>query len=103
MVHPRTGQTMLYVCEQQTREIVELPERESDELLDALFAHLYDPEHLVEHHWRTGDLVVWDNQAAQHARPYVVGDGPARTLRKIHAPSDLRERIGASPAYEPKS
>jgi alpha-ketoglutarate-dependent taurine dioxygenase len=99
LVHPRTGQTMLYVCEQQTREIIELPKHESDELLDALFTHLYNPEHLVEHHWRTGDLVVWDNQAAQHARPYVVGDGPARTLRKIHAPSDLRERIGASPKY----
>ena len=97
--HPRTGQTMLYVCEQQTREIVELPKGESDELLDELFAHLYDPEHLVEHHWRTGDLVVWDNQAVQHGRPYLAGDGPARTLRKIHAPGDLRERIGASPTY----
>jgi len=101
--HPRTGQMMLYVCEQQTREIVELPTSESDTLLDELFAHLYKPEHMIEHQWRTGDLVVWDNQAAQHGRPYVKGDGPARTLRKIHAPSDLAQRIGATPAYEPKS
>jgi taurine dioxygenase len=101
--HPRTGQTMLYVCEQQTREIVELPKSESDALLDELFTHLYNPEHMIEHVWHTGDLVVWDNQAAQHGRPYVKGDGPARTLRKIHSPSDLAERIGAIPAYEPKS
>jgi alpha-ketoglutarate-dependent taurine dioxygenase len=99
MRHPHTDRTMLYVCEQQTREIVELVKNESDELLDALFAHLYRPDHLLEHHWKTGDLVVWDNQAVQHGRPYVVAEGPARTLRKIHAPSDLRARVGA-PTYE---
>ena len=97
--HPRIGRTMLYVCEQQTREIVELPKLESDELLDALFAHLYNPEHLLEHHWRTGDLVAWDNQAVQHARPYLYADGPARTLRKVHAPRDLVARTG-TPTYD---
>jgi alpha-ketoglutarate-dependent taurine dioxygenase len=101
--HPRTGQVMLYVGEQHTREIVGLPKEQSDELLDALFAHLYRPEHLLEHHWRTGDLVVWDNQATQHGRPYVTGDGPARTLRKIHAPSDAMARYGAKPTYDKKA
>jgi alpha-ketoglutarate-dependent taurine dioxygenase len=101
--HPRTGKTMLYVCEQQTREIVELPDDESCELLDALFAHLYRPEVQLVHPWRTGDLVVWDNQAVQHGRPYLQGDGPARTLRKIHAPGDLAARIGALPTYERES
>jgi taurine dioxygenase len=102
-VHERTGQTMLYVCEQQTREIVELPKDESDALLDELFTHLYAPERLVSHQWRTGDLLVWDNQTAQHGRPNLEGEGPARTLRKIHAPSDLLQRIGAQPTYAPKS
>jgi alpha-ketoglutarate-dependent taurine dioxygenase len=97
--HPRTGRTMLYVCEQQTREIVELPKEESDALLDALFAHLYDPERCYTHEWRQGDLVLWDNQAAQHGRPYVVADGPARTLRKIHAPRGLAARVG-TPTYQ---
>jgi alpha-ketoglutarate-dependent taurine dioxygenase len=100
MPHPRTRQNMLYVCEQQTREIVDLPQNESDELLDALFAHLYRPDRIVPHHWRTGDLVVWDNQAIQHGRPYVQGDGPARTLRKIHAPGDIIQRLGQGPAYD---
>jgi taurine dioxygenase len=87
MPHPRTGETMLYVCEQQTREIVGLSKTESDALLDQLFEHMYQPEWIIAHQWRTGDLVVWDNMAAQHGRPYVEGGGPARTLRKIHAPS----------------
>jgi alpha-ketoglutarate-dependent taurine dioxygenase len=91
MKHPRTGQTMLYVCEQQTREIVGLPKAEGDALLDTLFAHIYRPEQIIEHHWRTRDLVVWDNMSIQHSRHYVEGGGPARTLRKIHAPfNELR-------------
>lgn len=97
--HPHTDRSMLYVCEQQTREIIELARKDSDELLDALFAHLYNPDRLLEHRWRAGDLVVWDNQAVQHGRPFVVAEGPARTLRKVHAPGDLRARVG-SPTYE---
>jgi alpha-ketoglutarate-dependent taurine dioxygenase len=84
--HPRTGRSMLYVCEQCTREVCELPPDESEALLEELFAYLYDPEHTLEHHWRQGDLVVWDNLAVQHGRPDVHTEGPARTLRKIFAP-----------------
>jgi alpha-ketoglutarate-dependent taurine dioxygenase len=98
MPHPRTGQIMLYVCEQQTREIVGLPKAESDALLDALFTHLYQPDHVYAHHWRKHDLVVWDNQATQHGRPNVPGKGPARTLRKIHAPSKILRQFG-KPSY----
>jgi alpha-ketoglutarate-dependent taurine dioxygenase len=84
--HPRTGKTILYVSQQMTREIVELPPDESEELLQALFAHLYDPAVVYEHEWRTGDLVVFDNLTMQHARGNVELDGPARTLRKVIAP-----------------
>jgi alpha-ketoglutarate-dependent taurine dioxygenase len=84
--HPRTGKTILYVSQQMTREIVELPPDESEELLQTLFTHLYDPAMVYEHEWRTGDLVVFDNLAMQHARGNVELDGPARTLRKVIAP-----------------
>ncbi len=97
--HHRTGETMLYVCEQQTRRIVDLAEDQSDALLDELFAHLYAPENLFEHHWRAGDLVIWDNQLVQHARPYLEPGGPARTLRKVHAPRNLVRLVGA-PEYD---
>src|SRR5262249_30553660 len=41
--HPRTGRTLLYVSQQVTQEIVELSPEENEEVLEALFAHLYDP------------------------------------------------------------
>ena len=97
--HPRTGETMLYVGEQHTRYVVGMDRKESDALLDQLFEHLYQPQNLMEHHWKTGDLVIWDNMIAQHARPNVMGKGPARTLRKIHAPGDIGKRFSKAVAY----
>jgi taurine dioxygenase len=84
--HPRTGRPLLYVTQGMTREILELPSEESEDLLEELFDHLYRPGHLYEHEWREHDLIVWDNLAIQHARPNVELDGPVRTLRKIGLP-----------------
>ncbi len=84
--HPRTGQTLLFVSHQMTKEIAGVPPDLSDGLLDELFAHMYADANLLHHEWRPGDLVLWDNLAVQHARPQVSLDGPARTLRKTGWP-----------------
>ena len=84
--HPRTGDTVLYVSQQMTREIIEVAADESDSLLDRLFDHLYREEFLYAHDWRECDLVAWDNITVQHARPNVTLEGPTRTLRKLFAP-----------------
>jgi alpha-ketoglutarate-dependent taurine dioxygenase len=84
--HPRTGRTLLYVSQGMTKEIVGLSSQESGDLLEELFAHLYRPDNVIEHHWENRDLVIWDNLALQHARAAVATDGPPRTLRKIGSP-----------------
>jgi alpha-ketoglutarate-dependent taurine dioxygenase len=84
--HPRSGVPILYVGEQNTREIVGMEPDESEALLEALFTHLYDPAMRWDHQWNLHDLAVWDNLAIQHARPNVPADGPARTLRKVATP-----------------
>ena len=84
--HPRTGRTLLYVCEMMTQRVEGLDDAESERLLGALFEHLYSDASTWTHEWRSGDLVVWDNLAVQHARPDVALDGPVRTLRKVIAP-----------------
>ena len=96
--HPRTGETILYVCEQMTKEIVGLPRDESEALLEELFAHLYDPASRWDQDWRERDLVVWDNLAMQHARQNVTTEGPARTLRKVASPL-LQLRPDQLPAF----
>jgi alpha-ketoglutarate-dependent taurine dioxygenase len=84
--HPRTGETILYACEQMTKEVVGLSHEESEDLLEKLFVCLYDPEYQLDHAWRERDFVVWDNLALQHSRKNVSTEGPARTLRKVASP-----------------
>ncbi|HTU12723.1 MAG TPA: TauD/TfdA family dioxygenase [Allosphingosinicella sp.] len=41
---------------------------ESAALLDALYAHLSRPAFTYAHHWRPGDLLMWDNRCCMHRR-----------------------------------
>jgi alpha-ketoglutarate-dependent taurine dioxygenase len=84
--HPRTGETVLHICEQMTKNVLDMPNEESEALLVELFKHLYRPDRQLEHAWRERDFVVWDNIALQHARAPVFKEGPSRTLRKVASP-----------------
>ena len=80
--NPRTGNGTLSVSEQQSDRIIDLPPDDSEAVLAELFALLYADNNVVTHHWRTGDLVVWDNRALQHGRPAIEGFAE-RTLRRV--------------------
>jgi alpha-ketoglutarate-dependent taurine dioxygenase len=99
-VHPRTGRTILYVTQGMTREIMELPSEQSEDLLEELFAHLYAPEQVYEHEWRKNDLVIWDNLATHHARPNVTLEGAPRTLNKIGLPTPANAQKHLIQSYE---
>lgn len=64
--HPDTGKKCLFVNEGYTTRISGLPEDESRQTLDFLFAHLKRPEFIYRHQWRLNDLLLWDNCAVQH-------------------------------------
>jgi len=64
--HPVTGRKGLFINEAHTSHIVGLPKTESDALLRDLCQHIIQPEFQYEHHWRAGDLLMWDNIAVQH-------------------------------------
>jgi alpha-ketoglutarate-dependent taurine dioxygenase len=96
--HPRTGKLILYVSQQNTREVVEVPGDEGEALLQKLFAEVYAPERVYEHEWKDGDLLIIDNLAVQHARGNVERDGPTRTLRKVIAP--IPKLKYEAPTYE---
>jgi len=80
--HTPSGEAFLYVNEAQTDHIVGLSAADSDAILDELFASLYASGRVVEHPWRKGDLVIWNNWVLQHARGEVSGVGE-RTLRRF--------------------
>lgn len=64
--HPETGRKALFVSEHFTTRIDGLPDDESRELLDALFAHSVRPEHVYRHVWQAHDMVFWDNRSLMH-------------------------------------
>jgi len=64
--HPVTGRKGLFINEAHTSHIAGLPKAESDALLKEICAHVIKLEFQYEHHWQAGDLLMWDNCAAQH-------------------------------------
>ncbi len=64
--HPVTGRKGLFINEAHTSHIVGLPKAEADKLLKEICQHVIKPEFQYEHHWQAGDLLMWDNCAAQH-------------------------------------
>jgi len=66
--HDETGRKAIYVDRLMSMKIVDMPQAESDELLNAVFDHSERPEFVYRHVWRVGDLLVWDNRCSAHAR-----------------------------------
>jgi taurine dioxygenase len=66
--HTGTGGSYLFAPEMTTDSIVGLDPEESEELVQQLFAVLYAESNVLEHRWREGDLVIWNNRCVVHAR-----------------------------------
>lgn len=76
-IHPEIGRKGLFVNPTYTRHIVGLPPDESDAVLSFLFQHSVKEQFTYRHHWREGDLVMWDNRSTMHR---VINDFPGRRL-----------------------
>ena len=79
--HEESGRTALYASRLLTTKIVELPQDESDAVLEELFDHSERPEFVYEHVWTPGDFVMWDNRCVNHARTDF-SEGERRLLRR---------------------
>lgn len=64
--HPESGRKGIYVNIDFTNRIDGLPEKESTELLNYLYAQIATPEYQVRLHWAPNTVAIWDNIATQH-------------------------------------
>ncbi len=77
--HPETDVPLLYLNENFTVGLVDMPEEESAALLKQVFEQANSPEHVLCHSWTPNDVVIWDNLGVQHlARADYEG------LRRMH-------------------
>jgi taurine dioxygenase len=79
--HDETSRKAVYVDRLMSMKVVDMPQGESDELLNAVFDHSEREEFVYRHVWRVGDLIVWDNRCSAHARDDFPSDQRRLMLR----------------------
>jgi taurine dioxygenase len=81
ITHPDTGRKTLFVDRLMTSRIEGVDARESDAILEQLYAIGERREFIYEHVWQLGDFLMWDNRCTIHARTDFPKDEP-RLLRR---------------------
>jgi taurine dioxygenase len=66
--HPETGRQCLFLGRRRNSYVVGMDLEESEDLLDALWAHASKPEFVFRQEWRAGDVIIWDNRCTLHRR-----------------------------------
>jgi len=66
LTHPITGEKILYANPGYAMRINELPEKESEDILNFLFEHQLQPQFRYRHLWTAGDVLMWDNMGTIH-------------------------------------
>ena len=66
LLHPITGQKVLYANPGSSMRINELPEKESDDILAFLSTHQLQKKYQYRHRWAVGDVLMWDNMGTLH-------------------------------------
>jgi taurine dioxygenase len=102
-VHPVTGRRNLFVNPGFTTHVVGMSRIESDGLLAMLYQHMFQPELVLRHRWRPGDVLVWDNRATAHYATDDYGNAERR-MRRVTVrgtvsvgPSGIESRLATDP------
>ena len=84
--HPVSGRKSLYLSS-HAGAIIGMPTPEARILLKDLTEHATQPKFVYVHHWRVGDLVMWDNRQMMHrVRRY--DEGQPRDMRRTTVAGD---------------
>jgi len=83
--HPETGRRALYVNPYFTSHFKDMTVEESRPLLEHLHRRATRPENVYRHHWRQGDLLLWDNRCAMHYAVYDYDDTKPRLMHRTTA------------------
>jgi alpha-ketoglutarate-dependent taurine dioxygenase len=95
--HPLTGRKVLYANPGYSVRINELPEKESEEILEFLFEHQLKPEYRYESHWQEGDVLMWEDIGTIHNAVADYGPGEHRLIKRCQVMADRFYRAGKLP------
>ncbi len=86
--HPESGRQALYVNPWFTSHFAGWTPEESRPLLDYLCRRATRPENVYRHHWRVGDVLMWDNRCAMHYGVRDYDDTMPRLMHRVTASGD---------------
>jgi alpha-ketoglutarate-dependent taurine dioxygenase len=89
LTHPITGRMVLYCNPGFTIRINELSERDSDRMLDYLFAHQLQPRFRWTNVWSENDLLIWDHLGTLHRAIADYGPDEIRLIRRCQVMATL--------------
>jgi taurine dioxygenase len=106
LTHPISGRRVLYCNPGYAIRINELDERESERVLERLFAHQLQLEYLYTHTWSVGDVLVWDHVGTLHNAVPDYGPHEPRLMKRcqvmanrIFDPAFLHDAYAAGAAH----
>jgi taurine dioxygenase len=66
ITHPVTGRPILFVNPMHVHGFLGIERDEAWQLIEELAEHATQPRFTYYHHWRVGDLLIWDERATMH-------------------------------------
>ncbi len=90
LTYPITGRKVLYCNPGFAERINELPEDESDEMLEYLFEHQLQPQFRYTNVWSENDLLIWDHFGTIHR---AIGDYRPDEIRLIRRCQVMATRV----------
>jgi taurine dioxygenase len=88
LTHPITAKKVLYANPGYAIRINELPEAESDEILEFLFDHQLQAKYRYVHRWSEGDLLLWDDIGTLHNAHADYGPDEHRLIKRCQVMAD---------------
>jgi alpha-ketoglutarate-dependent taurine dioxygenase len=64
--HPLSGNQVLYANPGYAIRINELPQKQSDEMLELLFQHQLQPKYIYTSQWQERDVLIWEDIGTIH-------------------------------------
>ncbi len=87
--HPITERYVLYANPGYTVRIKDVPEQESNQLLEFLFAHQLQPKYRFAHQWAEGDVLMWEDIGTLHNAVADYTENEPRLIKRCQVMADF--------------
>jgi taurine dioxygenase len=87
--HPITERYVLYANPGYTVRINDVPDQESEKLLQLLFTHQLQLKYRFAHHWSEGDLLMWENIGTVHHAVADYRENEHRLVKRCQVMADF--------------